>query len=45
VRNRLITHNIPSSRGLIRRGLVAAYDFSKRNLLRYSEAFDNAAWT
>lgn len=32
-------------RGIVKSGLVCAYDFAKRNLLRYSEAFDNAAWT
>lgn len=44
MRNRLITHNIPSPRGIVRNGLVACYDFGKRNLLRYSNNFANAAW-
>lgn len=30
--------------GLVRDGLTAFYDFEKRNLLRHSEAFDNAVW-
>ncbi len=31
--------------GLVRAGLVAHYDFSKRNLLAESEAFDQTAWS
>jgi hypothetical protein len=30
--------------GLVRDGLTAFYDFEKHNLLRHSEAFDNAVW-
>jgi len=33
-------------RGLVRNGLVAEYRFDEsRNLLKYSQQFDNAAWT